>query len=412
METISITGVGSQLQGVGRLRDGRAAFVPFSIPGETVDVEIVRDCERYVETRLLAVREPSPARVEPDCPYFGRCGGCQARHMTYAETLRLKRQRVVDALTRIGAIDALDVRETLPMPSPLRCRNKMEYAIAEGKIGFMRAGSREVVPVARVLQELARMDLRDLRGAVTRVDRRGEVMLTLCGTGKEPPIREFPGVASLYSCRLKPRPAHALDGECRLLAGAERLEETLCGLRFSLSPQSFFQVNATQAERMYAVALDALELKAGESLLDVYCGAGTITLLAAARGAQATGIELVRPAVNDARANARRNNLDHAARFLCGDAAEELPLLVRAGERFAAAILDPPRRGADRRVLEALLQAAPERLAYISCDPATLARDLKLLATGGYRLIFAQPVDMFAYTGHVETIVLLQRETL
>ena len=306
------------------------------------------------------------------------------------------------------------------MPSPLRCRNKMEYAIAEGKIGFMRAGSREVVPVAdcllqrgesaRVLQELAQMDLRDLRGAVTRVDRRGEVMLTLCGTGKEPPIREFPGVASLYSCRLKPRPAHALDGECRLLAGAERLEETLCGLRFSLLPQSFFQVNATQAERMYAVALDALELKAGESLLDVYCGAGTITLLAAARGAQATGIELVRPAVNDARANARRNNLDHAARFLCGDAAEELPRLVRAGERFAAAILDPPRRGADKRVLEALLQAAPERLAYISCDPATLARDLKLLTVAGYRLIFAQPVDMFAYTGHVETIVLLQRE--
>lgn len=422
METISITGVGSQLQGVGRLRDGRAAFVPFSIPGETVDVEIVRDCERYAETRLLVVRERSPARVEPDCPYFGRCGGCQARHMTYAETLRLKRQRVVDALTRIGGMDAPDVRETLPMPSPLRCRNKMEYAIAEGKIGFMRAGSREVVPVAdcllqrgesaRVLQELAQMDLRDLRGAVTRVDRRGEVMLTLCGTGKEPPIREFPGVASLYSCRLKPRPAHALDGECRLLAGAERLEETLCGLRFSLLPQSFFQVNATQAERMYAVALDALELKAGESLLDVYCGAGTITLLAAARGAQATGIELVRPAVNDARANARRNNLDHAARFLCGDAAEELPRLVRAGERFAAAILDPPRRGADKRVLEALLQAAPERLAYISCDPATLARDLKHLTAAGYRLIFAQPVDMFAYTGHVETIALLQRKTL
>ena len=163
---------------------------------------------------------------------------------------------------------------------------------------------------------------------------------------------------------------------------------------------------------MYAVALDALELKAGESLLDVYCGAGTITLLAAARGAQATGIELVRPAVNDARANARRNNLDHAARFLCGDAAEELPRLVRAGERFAAAILDPPRRGADKRVLEALLQAAPERLAYISCDPATLARDLKHLTAAGYRLIFAQPVDMFAYTGHVETIALLQRKTL
>ena len=268
METISITGAGSQLQGVGRLRDGRAAFVPFSIPGETVDVEIERDRGRYVEARLLAVREPSPARVTVDCPAFGRCGGCQARHMTYEETLRLKRGRVVDALSRIGGIDAPNVLETLPMPEPLRCRNKAEYAIANGKIGFMRSGSREVVPVedcllqreesVRVLRQLAQMDLRGLRGAVTRVNRQGEIMLTLCGEGKEPPIRAFPGVDSLYYCRLKPRPVHALDGDCRLLAGAERLEETLFGLRFSLLPQSFFQVNAAQAERMYAVALDAV----------------------------------------------------------------------------------------------------------------------------------------------------------
>ncbi len=422
METISITGAGSQLQGVGRLRDGRAAFVPFSIPGETVDVEIVRDHGRYVEARLLAVREPSPARVAPDCPLFGRCGGCQARHMAYGETLRLKRQRVVDALTRIGGLSAPDVRDTLPMPAPLRCRNKAEYAVSGGQIGFMRAGSREVVPAGdcllqrgesvRVLHQLARMDLHGLRGAVTRVNRRGEVMLTLCGVGKEPPIREFPGVASLYYCRLKPHPTHALDGECRLLAGAERLEETLSGLRFSLLPQSFFQVNAAQAEHMYALALDALSLAPDEAALDAYCGAGTITLLMAARGARATGIELVRPAVLDAEASARRNSLSGRARFLLGDAAEALPRLVASGERFAAAVLDPPRRGVDERALRALVDAAPQRVAYISCDPATLARDLKLLAAGGYRLIFAQPVDMFAYTGHVETIVLLQRETL
>lgn len=419
METISITGAGSQLQGVGRLRDGRAAFVPFSIPGETVDVEIERDRGRYVEARLLAVREPSPARVAVDCPAFGRCGGCQARHMTYEETLRLKRGRVVDALSRIGGIDAPNVLETLPMPEPLRCRNKAEYAIANGKIGFMRSGSREVVPVedcllqreesVRVLRQLAQMDLRGLRGAVTRVNRQGEIMLTLCGEGKEPPIRAFSGVDSLYYCRLKPRPVHALDGDCRLLAGAERLEETLSGLRFSLLPQSFFQVNAAQAERMYAVALDALALQAGESVLDAYCGAGTITLLAASRGARATGVEIVPPAVFDARESAKRNGLAGNARFLLGDAARELPRLARAGERFAAAILDPPRRGADERALRALLDAAPERIAYISCDPATLARDLKALTAGGYRLQFAQPVDMFAYTGHVETVCLLSK---
>ena len=325
----------------------------------------------------------------------------------------------MDALSRIGGIDAPNVLETLPMPEPLRCRNKAEYAIANGKIGFMRSGSREVVPVedcllqreesVRVLRQLAQMDLRGLRGAVTRVNRQGEIMLTLCGDGKEPPIRAFSGVDSLYSCRLKPRPVHALDGDCRLLAGAERLEETLSGLRFSLLPQSFFQVNAAQAERMYAIALDALALQTGESVLDAYCGAGTITLLAASRGARATGVEIVPPAVFDARESAKRNGLAGNARFLLGDAARELPRLARAGERFAAAILDPPRRGADERVLEALLQAAPERIAYISCDPATLARDLKALTAGGYRLQFAQPVDMFAYTGHVETVVLLSK---
>ena len=417
METIRITGAGSHLQGVGRLRDGRAAFVPFSIPGEVVDVEIVRDCGRYVEARLLAVRESSPARVEADCPAFGRCGGCQARHMAYEETLRLKRQRVADALERIGGLKDANVLDTLPMPEPLRCRNKAEYAVSGNNIGFLRAGSREVVPVedcllqreesVRALRQLSREQLRGLRGAVTRVNRRGEVMLTLCGDAPRSPIRTFPGVASLYYCRLKPRPAHALDGACNLLDGAERLEETLCGLHFSLLPQSFFQINAAQAERMYTIALDALALRPGDAALDAYCGAGTITLLMAARGANATGVEIVRPAVLDAIASAKRNGLD--ARFLLGDAAEEIPRLVAAGERFAAAVLDPPRRGADARVLQALISAAPQRIVYISCDPATLARDLKTLATGGYQLEFAQPVDMFAYTGHVETVVLLSK---
>ena len=419
METIRITGIGSQLQGVGRLRDGRAAFVPFSVPGETVEIEIARDHGRYVEARLVDIREASPARVEPDCPAFGVCGGCQARHMAYAETLRWKRQRVVDALERIGGFEAPRVLETLPMPDPLRCRNKAEYAISRGKIGLVRAGSRELVPLTdcllqrdesvRVLQALAKMDLRALQGAVTRVNRRGEVMLTLCGTAKEPPIRSFPGVQSLYYCRLNPHPAHALDGDCRLLSGAERLEEELFDLRFALLPQSFFQVNAKQAERMYAVALDALELQNGQAVLDAYCGAGTITLLLAARGARATGVEIVPPAVADARASARHNGLEHAARFLLGDAAREIPRLIAEGETFDAAVLDPPRRGADARLLEALVKAAPRRIAYISCDPGTLARDLKILKAGGYCLNFAQPVDMFAYTGHVETVVLLSK---
>ena len=305
METIRITGVGAQLQGVGRLRDGRAAFVPFSIPGEAVDVEIERDCGRYVVARLLRVREPSRRAWSRTALPTAFAAAVRPGIWPMVKPLRLKRQKVMDALARISGLEAHPVRETLPAPEPLRCRNKAEYAVADGKIGFMRSGSREVVPLtdcllqreesARVLRALAQMNLRGLRGAVTRVNRRGEVMLTLCGAAAQPPMRDFPGVQSLYYCRLKPRPTQALDGDCRLLAGEPRQEETLSGLRFSLLPQSFFQVNAAQAERMYALALDALRLCEGTRMLDAYCGAGTITLLSAARGALSTGVEVVLP---------------------------------------------------------------------------------------------------------------------
>ena len=251
--------------------------------------------------------------------------------------------------------------------------------------------------------------MRGLQGVVTRVNRKGETMLTLCSTAKQPPFTAVEGVDSLYYCRLRPRPVHALDGECRLLAGAQRLDETILGLRFSLHPQSFFQVNAAQAERMYALALDGLELTGAQTALDAYCGAGTITLALAQRCARAVGIEIAPPAVEDARENARVNGLAAKARFCLADAVQEIPRMVKSGERFDAAVLDPPRKGVDERVIQAVVQAAPRRLAYISCDPATLARDLRLLCRSGYALIHVQPVDMFAYTGHVECVALMSR---
>ena len=417
MEVVGITGIGSELQGVGRLRDGRAAFVPFSIPGEVVEVEIARDCGRYVEARAVRIVEPSPARVEPDCPVYGLCGGCQARHMAYAESLVWKRRRVEDALRRLGGFENPDVRPTIGVRDPLRARNKAEYAIQDGVIGAFRPGSREVVPLsdcllqrpesAAALKQLSRMNLAGLRFAVTRVNRGGEMMLTLSGDGGRPPFSAFPGAKSLYCCKLRPRPRHALDGECRHISGAERLEEALLGLRFSLHPQSFFQVNAEQAERMYTIALDALELRGDEAVLDAYAGAGTITLAAAQRAKAAVGVEISKPAVDDAKESARRNGLADRARFVLGDAAVEIPKLAKGGMRFDAAILDPPRRGADASVLGELIRLSPARVAYVSCDPGTLARDLKRLCEGGYALQWAQPVDMFAYTGHVETVAFM-----
>ena len=438
-EQIRITGVGSQLQGVGRLPDGRAAFVPGAMVGERVEIEIIREKERFCEASLSAVLEPSPDRVATTCPHAGACGGCQGRHMRYAHTLALKRQIVCDALTRLGGIERPNVLDALGCANPDRCRNKAEYPIAwqDGRavIGMHAAGSHGVVPIedcllqsessVRAMRWLGgRLDAmpcaRHLKYLVTRVNRAGELMLVFCADAPvrgdiarlAPDLRAaLPELSSLWLCHMNRRPAHALDGRCDRLWGAEALEETLLGLAFEVSPQSFFQVNPAQTEALYEKALEAAGLARGGSLnlLDAYCGAGTITLAAASRAAFATGVEIVPAAIADAKRNAARNGLSDRTRFLCDDAARALPRLLASGERFDAAILDPPRKGCDARLLDALVRAGLPALAYVSCNPATLARDVKILIAGGYRLDWAQPVDMFPWTHHIESVVALTR---
>lgn len=437
MAQVLITGTGSELQGVGRLSDGRAVFVPEALPGETVELEIVREAPRFCEARLVRVVEPSPDRAVPTCPHYGRCGGCRARHMNYDCTLRLKRQRVFDALSRLGGVDDPQVRETIGCAEAERLRNKAEYAVEMRggalRIGCLEARSHRVIDLEDCLLQKAesvralnwlRAHLAEyafapqIRGVVTRVNRAGEMTLTLCGDAPiqnalralaEEMTAALPELRALYFCRLKPRPTHALDGACTCVAGAETIEDELMGLRFELSPQSFFQVNPIQAEALYRSALDAVEAGPKLRLLDAYCGAGTITLAAAQRGARVVGVEIVAPAIENARRNAQRNHLQDRARFICGDAAREIPRLLSAGERFDAAILDPPRRGADEALLAAISNARIPRIAYVSCNPSTLARDVKRLSARGYRLLWAQPVDMFPWTEHVECAVLMAR---
>lgn len=438
-ERVTITGTGSELQGVGRLSDGRAVFVPGGIPGETVDIEIIRDKGRFCEASLCDVVQASPDRVASDCPHAGNCGGCQARHMHYARTLELKRRVVSDALTRIGGLDAPNVLETLGSEIRDRARNKAEYPVVlqDGRmvIGAYERGGRRVIPLddcllqsevsCRALGWFARKldtveGAKHLKYLVTRSNRKGELMLILCA---DAPVQsalaplfpaltaELPELKSLWLCQLNRRPAHALDGRCVKLFGTDALTETLLGLEFTVSPQSFFQVNPIQTERLYATALEAAGIRPGCGLnvLDAYCGAGTITLAAARWARFATGIEIVAPAIADAKRNARRNNLTDKTRFVCADAAKEIPRLLSRGERFDAAILDPPRKGADAALLDALASAGIPVISYVSCNPATLARDVKHLHEKGYALEWAQPVDMFPWTCHVESVVKLTR---
>ena len=440
MENITITGIGSQLQGVGRLADGRAAFVPGAIPGERVTVKIEQDKGRFCEASLCGIIEASPDRVAPACPQAGVCGGCQARHIRYGRTLALKRQIVVDALTRIGGLNAPTVYDTLGCAEPDRARNKAEYPIAfeDGRpvIGAYARSSRRIVPLEDCLlqrpesaaalrwfaEHLSELPwAKRLKFLVTRVNRAGEMMLALCG---DAPILDdvkrlaprlaqaLPAMKSLYYCQLNRRFTHALDGRCTCVHGAATLEDRLMGLRFEVSPQSFFQVNPDQTEVLYAKALEAAGIAPGCGLrvLDAYCGAGTITLSAARWCEQAVGIEIVPPAIENANRNAVANGLRDRARFICADAAREIPRLLSRGERFDAAILDPPRKGADEALLRALSASGIPTLAYVSCNPSTLARDVKILAASGYRLQWAQPVDMFPWTEHVETVVLMSRK--
>lgn len=425
MEQIQITGVSSQMQGVGRGESGKVVFVEGALPGEIVRVTPVEaKGKNFDMARLAEVVQPASGRVTPDCPYYGVCGGCQLRHADYETALEMKRTRVQDALSRIGGAEQPRVLPALGCERTRRYRNKAEYAIVNGETGMFAAGGKRLVPVEDCLLQkkesiaLLRALAPQIRRAgvksgylVTRVNEAGESMVILSTAGTAPrwlgeAAREA-GAVSVYHCALKPRPTHALDGVCRRVWGAESLTETLCGLKFRISPQTFFQVNTPQAQRLYEIAIEAAGVGENAALLDAYCGCGTIALSAANRAGRVLGVEIVPPAIADAKINAKVNGLSQKAEFVCADAGEEIPARVARGEKFQCVIVDPPRKGCDPRLIDALAAARLERVAYVSCDPGTLARDVARLAQKDYRLQWAQPVDMFPGTAHVETVCLL-----
>lgn len=436
--TVTITGITSEGAGIGRV-DGFSVFVPGALLHETVEVLIIKINGGFAIGKLMRVVEESANRVEPACSCSTRCGGCVLQHAAYEEQLKIKHRIVKDAIERIGGFPGQEVLPVMPSPSIFRYRNKAAFPCENTEkgmaFGFYAQRSHMLIPiedclleseksvaVMRAVREWAKEERIPaysetkhnglLRHTVIRESASGEIMVTLVCNGKPQKanslIEKLEFADSVY-WNINKQDTNVIFGDSfTLLHGKEQITETILGHRFSVSPRTFLQVNHAQTERLYSTAISFLAPKKEETAADIYCGMGSITLSLAPHVKTVFGIESVPEAIEDAKRNALENGIENAD-FYCGEAEILLPKLFK-DRACDIMIIDPPRKGCDPRVLEAILASPCKRLVYISCNPATLARDLKLLCVGnGFSIEKIQPVDMFPQTGHVETVVLMSK---
>ena len=435
--------LGAELEGICDY-DGQTVFVAGALPGEEIEAQVLRVEPRYAFAKLQTIHQPSPHRQTPPCPVYEACGGCSGQHMRYEATLQAKRQQVADCLARIGgfSLQEGDILPVIDAERPLRCRNKTSLPVggtaSQPELGFYRRRSHRIVPIsdcavamdgiAEVIasvkewmkdaglepyNELTHKGL--LRHVIVRKSRAGEVMVLLVATREKLPDipwliqllrRQVEGFCSLHVSLNTARTNVILGKSCQKLYGADAIVEQILGLDFEISPLSFFQVHPWQTEKLYQTAIDFAQLSPRDTVVDAYAGAGTIALCMAARAQKVIGIEIVPQAVESAWRNAQRNGVANAE-FHTAPVEALLPRLVAQGLRPDVIVLDPPRKGVEPAVIEAVLKAAPRRVVYVSCHVPTQARDLALLAAGGYRLEACQPVDMFCYAGGVENVAAL-----
>ena len=437
--TAEILGYSTEGLGIARI-GGQVVFVHDAIAGEVCDILIMKVLKNAAFGKAVAWKTVSPHRREPDCPYYRQCGGCAFRHMDYAEELRAKGQRVQDALARLGG-SSVTVEEVLGAAEPLHYRNKSQYPVsADGKVGFYRARTHQVTDLSACLiqkpqadaaagalrrymaaQHVPGYDEKTGQGLVrhlyVRTNAKGQSLICVVVNGERLPgeealveamrqaVRSAVGVVLNVNTR---RSNVILGDRYRTLWGEDTLTDTLCGHSFRLSIPAFYQVNRDQAEVLYCKAVEYAGLTGTELVLDLYCGAGTITLTMADRAKKVIGAEIVAPAVENARENAAANGIENVE-FFCGDAGDIAARLAEERLRPEVICVDPPRKGLAPEVIDAMVQMGPERIVYVSCDPATLGRDVKLLAQRGYAARRAAAVDLFPGTAHVETVVLLSK---
>jgi 23S rRNA (uracil1939-C5)-methyltransferase len=388
--------------------EGKVVFVPYAIPGEEVLVEIVEDKGRYARGRLVEVLSRLTQRVPPPCPHFGShgCGGCHWQHIAYETQLELKQHIVQDQLERIGRFESMPVRPMIESSEPWRYRNHVQFTLDEhGRLGFMAAESQRVVPIGEchimhpLLEEVfvaLDLELPELKRLLLRCGVNTGQRMAVFETYEDEPFElevDLP-VSCVFLLS---------DGRTATLIGQEYISEILAGQEYRISASSFFQVNTPQAEELVRLVRNYLAPTGSGVLLDAYCGVGVFGLSLASEVGQVIGVEESPSAVADARFNA---GLADNAEFIEGRVEEVLPSL---GDSIDLAVLDPPRQGCASKALTALAGLTPDKIVYVSCDPATLARDTRLLVQAGYQLVEVQPVDMFPQTYHIENVALLRR---
>ena len=434
-------------EGVGRA-EGYVVFVRGGLPGDRLRVRVTEARSRFGRGVIEAVEQPSPERVEAPCPYFGRCGGCRLQHLAYPAQLRFKAKQVADCLARIAGVWDVPVRPIIGAPDLYGYRNKMEFTVAAGPagegpiIGLHEADRYDrVLDIERCLIQSDVMNglLAEARAffaerklpVYDQESGEGLLRFLMLREGKRTSeamvnvVTSAPQVSELapLADRLRSRVSHAtsvvlnvnpkkasvaVGVEEHLLAGRDHIREALGGLVFQISANSFFQTNTLQAERLFALVEESTELGGSETVIDLYSGTGAISLLLAHRCRWVYGIEVAQAAVDDAQRNAKANGIENCT-FLAGEVRGVLPPLVSRGVRAEVVVADPPRAGFHPKALRALLMLAPARIVYVSCNPATLARDLGELARGGYRVEWVQPLDMFPHTPHIEAVARLRK---
>ncbi len=440
---VDISGLTSEGSGVAKI-DGFTVFVEGALPEEKAEIKIVKVLKNYAYGKLLRTLDPAAARVEPACGVVKRCGGCQLQHMSYEAQLEYKTRQVKDAIERLGGLKGITIHDTIGMKEPWRYRNKAQFPVGldgDVMIGFYASRSHEIIdtPQCAIQDDVNDKVTQTVREFIKKYDisiydentgkglirhimtrkgfRTGELMVCIVINGDTLPCdkalidmlnRNTENLKSIVLNVNKKRTNVILGDRNIVIFGEEAIYDYIGEFKFKISPLSFFQVNPIQTEVLYGKALEYAELKGNETVFDAYCGIGTISLFLSKKAKKVYGVEIIPQAIENAKENARLNGITNTE-FIVGESETVIPEMYKKGIKADVIVVDPPRKGCDEKLLDVIAQMAPERVVYVSCNPATLARDLKYLSERGYKVKEVQPVDMFPQTTHTESVCLIER---